>query len=73
MRQAPFGVLHSLSIRLTTHKRLDARVHLGPQIADCMCNCACRLVRDPPLWSTRPVRSSKEECTAALPAVWRTP
>ena len=37
MRQAPFGVLHSLSIRLTTHKRLDARVHLGPQIADCMC------------------------------------
>ena len=25
---------------------------------------ACRLVRDPPLWSTRPVRSSKEECTA---------
>ena len=31
MRQAPSGVLHSLSIR---HKRLDARVHLGPQIPD---------------------------------------
>ena len=48
----------------------SARPHLGPQIPDCMhagwygtFYCGPRVT----------VQSSKEECTAVLPAVWRTP
>ena len=67
MRQAPCGILHysiyssQASGRARASGTPDTRLH------------ACRLVRDPPQWSTRPVRSSKEEYTAVVPAVWGAP